>query len=189
MAFWTDNTVEPKRNFRFQVQLGSGTSAPILWWAKTVTTPSFEVSSVEHDFLDNKFKFPGRVTWNDVSLTLVDPISVDAVAATNDLLAKSGYAVKNETTATGQPPTISKKKAATGPLQTLKIMVLNADGIVLETWTLKNPFLKSAKYGDLDYSSDELRTVELAVSYDWAECNISNPDAPAALKGDYFKPV
>lgn len=188
MAFWTENTVEPKRNFRFQIQIGGQSNAEIFWWAKTVTTPSFDVGEVEHNFLDNKYKFPGRVTWNDVSMTLVDPISVDAVARTNKLLQDSGYRVKNEASGTGpNPETMSKKKAATGPLELLKIMVLNADGRVLETWTLKNPFLKSAKYGDLDYSSDELRTVEMTFAYDWAECEISNPDAPSALQGTYFE--
>jgi len=186
MAFWTENTVEPKRNFRFQVQIGPSSGAEIFWWAKTVSTPSFDVGEVEHHFLDNKYKFPGRVTWNDVSLTLVDPISVDAVAGTNKLLQDSGYSVKDGTTGLASPPTISKKKAATGPLETLKIMVLNADGNVLETWTLKNPFLKSAKYGDLDYSSDDLRTVEMTFAYDWAECVISNPDAPTT-QGTYFQ--
>ena len=188
MAFWTENTVEPKRNFRFQVQLGPQGSAEIFWWAKTATTPSFDIGEVEHHFLDNKYKFPGRVSWNDVSMTLVDPISVDAVARTNKLLQDSGYRVKNEASGTGQnPETMSKRKAATGPLQLLKIMVLNSDGDVLETWTLKNPFLKSAKYGDLDYSNDDLRTVELTFAYDWAECVISNPDAPSNLQGTYFE--
>lgn len=183
--FWSQNNVEPKRNFRFQVQLGPANSAPVYWWAKTVTTPSFEVSEVEHDYLDNKFYFPGRVTWNEINLTLVDPISVDAVASTNDLLTQTGYAVKGNET---YKKTMSKKQAATGPLETLKITVMNAEGEPLEIWTMKNPFIKSGKYGDLDYSSDDLRTVELTIRYDWAECEIKNSDAPSALQSDYFKP-
>lgn len=187
MAFWSTNDVEPKRNFRFQIQIGPSSGAKIYWWAKTVTTPSYDVSEVEHHYLDNKFKFPGRVTWADVTLTLVDPVSVDAVAETNKLLVDSGYTVKTE--ANTSPKTISKKQAATGPLETFKIMVYNANGDVLETWTLKNPFLKAAKYGDLDYSNDDLRTVEMTIGYDWAECEISNPEAPSNLKTTYFEPV
>ena len=131
MAFWSTNDVEPKRNFRFQVQITGltdlGAPTDILWWAKTVTTPSFDVSEVEHNYLDNKFYFPGRVSWNEVSLTLVDPISVDAVQ------------------------------------------------ITIEQWILNNPFIKSAKYGDLDYSSDDLRTVEMTIRYDWATCSNDSP--------------
>ena len=60
MAFWSTNSVEPKRNFRFQVEITGLSGNSVLWWAKTVTTPSFDVSEVEHDHLDNKYYFPGR---------------------------------------------------------------------------------------------------------------------------------
>ena len=180
MAFWTENTVEPKRNFRFQVQIGPSSGAEIFWWAKTVTTPSFDVGEVEHNFLDNKYKFPGRVTWNDVSLTLVDPISVDAVARTNKLMQESGYYIKDEQSGTGpNPETMSKRKAATGPLETLKIMVLNADGKVLETWTLKNPFIKKVSFSELDYENEDISTIDLEIRYDWAECLTVDGDTAA----------
>lgn len=184
--FWTQNSVEPKRNFRFQVQLG-GASAPVLWWAKTVTTPSFDVSEVEHNYLDNKFYFPGRVSWNEVSFTLVDPISVDAVSQTNKILEDMGYVVKaNENSKT----TMSKKKAATtnGALPAVVISILDADGNPIEVWTLNNAFLKSAKYGDLDYSSDDLRSVEMTVRYDWAKCDTSgNTGGAQNTKPNFFE--
>jgi len=172
MAFWSTNDVEPKRNFRFQVQIiglsDVGAPTDVLWWAKTVTTPSFEVSETEHDYLDNKFYFPGRVTWSEVSMTLVDPISVDAVKITNKLLEASGYTVKaNENSQT----TMSKMKATNTALKRIIISVMNADGDPIEQWQLNNPFIKSAKYGDLDYGNDELRTVEMTIRYDWATCN------------------
>ena len=187
--FWSANNVEPKRNFRFQVQLGAAATAPILWWAKTVTIPAFDVSEVEHDYLDNKFYFPGRVTWNEVSLTLVDPISVDAVSRTNQILVDSGYSVKDNE---NNLKTMSKKQAAAtaGPLPAVVISVLNAEGVAIEVWTLRNAFLKSAKFGDLDYSSDDLRTVEMTVRYDWAECDTTgNTDATPAPAAPFFKPV
>ena len=187
MAFWTSAESEPKRNFRFKVTIGTAAN-DVLWWAKTVTTPSFEVSSVEHDFLDNKYYFPGRVTWNDVSLTLVDPITIDAVSVTNKYLVDSGYVVKNKTTATDTPKTISKNKAAgtPGPLKNFKIEVMNAEGKVIEAWTLNNPFITSAKYGDLDYSSDDIRTVELTIKYDWATCDTSG-NSSAQGTGTFFE--
>ena len=36
-------------------------------------------------------------------------------------------------------------------------------------YKLWNPFIKSVKYGDLDYSADELVDIELGIRYDWAE--------------------
>jgi len=174
--FWTDATVSPKRNYRWIVYMGE--EAHIVWYAKTVTTPSYEVSEIEHQFLDNRYYYPGRVQWNEVTLTLVDPVSPDAVGMTLDILTASGYSVKTKTEA-GNPKTISKGKSAGGEvsdkdgkkgLGKFRIELYDPEGVVLETWTMQNAWVKSAKYGDLDYSSDELRTVELAIRYDWAEC-------------------
>ena len=80
MAFWKENTAQPKRKFRYQVQFGNTTvngqgsagSSEAYWWAKTIKIPSFTLETAEHHYLDNKYNFPGRVTWEDVEMTLVD---------------------------------------------------------------------------------------------------------------------
>ena len=178
MAFWSQNNVEPKRNFRFKVEITGLEENSVLWWAKTVTTPSFDVSETEHNFLDNKYYFPGRVSWNEVSLSLVDPISVDAVQLTNNLLEGAGYSIPSNIPANPSDfETISRNKAS-AKLGDVTIAVLDADGKVIEQWLLRNAFLKSAKYGDLDYSNDDLRSVELTIRYDWATCDTTgNEDA------------
>jgi len=178
MAFWKDEGSTPKRNFRWLVRMFNGTETSVAWWAKTVTVPSYEISEVEHNFLDNKYYYPGRVSWSEITLTLVDPAdeTIDCVATTLRMLALSDYVVKD---VPGQQPnvTISKKKAV-GANETIKpsaitIAVLDSEGNEIERWTLHNPFIKSAKYGDLDYSNDELRTVEMTVRYDWASCELT----------------
>jgi len=171
MAFWSQNDVEPKRNFRFKVEITGLEANSVLWWAKSVTTPSFDVSETEHNFLDNKYYFPGRVTWNEVSLSLVDPISVDAVALTNMLVEGANYQVPSNIPAADSDFSTMSKKAATGELGQVIITILDASGKNIEQWTLNNAFLKSAKYGDLDYSNDDLRSVELTIRYDWATCD------------------
>ena len=175
MSFWSTNNVEPKRNFRFLVQFtglagleGGLGGEDVLWWAKTVTTPSFDVSEVTHDFLDNKYYYPGRVNWNEVSMTLVDPVSPDAVGQTNALLEAMGYVVPANTSNLSS----MSKPASSDALGDIVISVLDSEGNAIETWTLQNPFIKSAKYGDLDYSNDELRTITLGLRYDWATCEI-----------------
>ena len=171
--FWTSPDTAPKRNFRFLVQLGDD----VVWWAKTVSTPSYDVGEVEHNFLDNKFYFPGRVSWSEVSMTLVDPVSPDAVEKTNDYVIGASvdggpnYIIKDGDSGTVSPKTISKSKAVAA-LGAVNIKILNAEGDTIEEWNLKNAFIKSAKYGDLDYSNDDLRTIELSLRYDWATCTI-----------------
>jgi hypothetical protein len=57
-----------------------------------------------------------------------------------------------------------------GALGDIIIAVMDSNGKRVEEWTLKNPLIMSAKYGDLDYSNDDLKTVEMSLKYDWAEC-------------------
>ena len=177
--FWTDGSAEPKRNFRWLVSFNSTTTDGgansvngVLWFAKNVTSPSYNVTSVTHDFLDNKYYYPGRVEWQTISLTLVDPVSPDAVGFVNQLLTDTGYNIKKSDVAIGTAKTISKKGAIDAGLQNLQIDIIDHEGKSLETWQLKNPFIESAKFGDLDYTNDDLRTVELTIKYDWATCTI-----------------
>jgi hypothetical protein len=59
-----------------------------LFYAKTAEKPSFALGEATHSFLNHTFKFPGRVTWNDVTITMVDPgpASGDAENSTTVLL-------------------------------------------------------------------------------------------------------
>ena len=182
--FWTDGSAEPKRNYRWLVtfngngtESGNGTVAGVLWFAKNVTSPSFNVTSVTHDFLDNKYYYPGRVEWQTISLTLVDPVSPDAVGFVNQILTATGYNIKNSNVDIGAAKTISKKGATDAGLKNLQIDILNADGASLEKWELQNPFIESAKFGDLDYTNDDLRTVELTIKNDWATCTIAGENS------------
>ena len=47
---------------------------------------------------------------------------------------------------------------------------------IQETWKLKNAWIKSINFGSLDYSSDELITIEVTISYDW--CEVEFPMVP-----------
>ena len=193
MAFWTSAGVEPKRNFRFRVQFLSENSGDgntvidgILWWAKTVTTPSFDVGEQEHHYLGGKYYFPGKVSWSEVSMTLVDPISPDAVGVMNQILINSGYMVP-QSIEDSQFHTISKNRSIAAGLQLIVIEILKADGAVVEKWTLNQPFIKSAKFGDLDYSNEDLRTVDLTIRYDWATCTFPETNPDFAQETTYFE--
>jgi hypothetical protein len=193
MAFWTQAGTEPKRNFRFRVTFDSLNTnntelGGVLWWAKSVTTPSFDLGETEHHYLGGKYYFPGKVSWSEVNLALVDPISPDAVGLTNQLLTNSGYMVPDSTD-TDQFSTISKNRSISAGLRGITIEVLQANGDVVETWVLQQPFIKAANFGDLDYSSEDLRTVELTIRYDWATCEFgpSHPDSATLGTVPYFE--
>lgn len=182
MAFWTEQTSQPKRNYRFKVTI-TGMGSAAIWYAKSFKPPSYEVSEATHDYLDNKYYFPGRLTWGDCSMTLVDPLNPNAVGLTNEIIINSGYSVKGETAVAS---TINKNDAATA-LGGVTVDILDAKGGIVETWTLNNPFIKSVRFSDLAYDNDELRTIDIAFRYDWALCDSKSPANPATA--DQFKKV
>lgn len=173
MSFWTQADSTPKRNFRFLVQitaLGENGDQSVIWWAKTAKTPSFSLAETTHAYLDNTYKFPGRVTWDDVNISLVDPVSPDATKLTMQVLENSNYRVKG----LGQEPlTVSKAKAATA-LGNVIITIISDDGDPVETWTLNNPFIKTVSFSDLSYEDDGLRSIDLTMAYDWATCETAD---------------
>lgn len=182
MSFWTENTTEPKRNFRWRVTMGNllglGVDSTAVWWAKTVDTPSYNVTDIVHPFFDNEFKFPGRVQWQDVNMTLVDPISPNAVQLTNQMILDSGYTIKGAQEF-GANPTSITKAGANAAVGSVVIDIFSGTGDVVESWTMNNPFIVSVKFSTLDYSNDDMRTIDLTWKYDWASC-----DHPNANNGD-----
>jgi len=188
MAFWKDGNAQPKRNFRFKVEI----DGEVWWWAKTCDTPSFDLGEVEVHYLDNKFYYPGRLSWNEINMSVVDPVGEDVTSRVADFLSSLNYSVKADSTKSG---TISKVKTVQGSIPDkggdgslnldnttgltsgldVRITIYDAgsgtsgEGAVVEKWTLKNAWVKSAKFGTLDYSNDELKQIDLVFRYDWAE--------------------
>jgi len=172
MSFWTSTALEPKRQFRFRLTITAVDGEAAIWFAKKVTVPAFTVGEVKHSFVDKTFYYPGRVEWNTIEATLVDPVNPDAVGMTNAMLAKSGYFMPSSPNQTGAWGSISKAEAVTAGIGQVVIEAIDQDGNPIEQWALQNPFIKSVKYGDLSYDSDELREISIEFRYDWAECTI-----------------
>ena len=189
MPFWSTNFGEdktlhdPKRKFRFTVEI-QGIDAPgaTVWWAKTVSKPAFQIAAAEHKYLNHTFYYPGSVTWQDVSMTLVDPVDPDMTATLSAIIVESGYTPPtDQNTLT----TMSKAKSA-GALGSVIITQIDHDGKPLETWTLWNAFITEVKYGDLGYGEDELTELTLTLKYDWARVETSHPSKAVSNAGSSF---
>jgi len=164
MAFWTDAQFEdPKRAYRFLVDIGRMPNGAT-WYAKSCKKPEITISTIEHNFLNHRFYYPGRAEWGAVTITLVDPLSPDAAINTAAIIRASGYNPPKDVTDTS---TISKQ-AAVAAMGSVVISQIDSVGNAVETWTLWNPFITSVTYGDLDYSSDEMTEITIEVRYDWA---------------------
>jgi hypothetical protein len=178
--FWGDVNSDPKRRFRFEIGFGgtSGESFIPAWTIKTGMKPKANVSVVEHQYIDHVFKYPGRVTWDPITLTLVDPVNPDISFALINALGKSGYKYPNTPTAAKESLSKAKSNSAVGVVY---IRQINSEGFIVEEWQLHNPFITQIDFGgSLDYSADEMNEVTIELQFDWAKMTKGNPGAVAA---------
>jgi hypothetical protein len=169
---WQSAGIEPKRKFKFMLILGDIPA----WVIKTSGRPNFTVSDGgKHHFLAHEFKFPGRVTWDNVEVTLVDPIDFDASRKLLNIVRNAGY--YSPSTWAGDNDnyrkSISKRKFVQGNLGTIQIQALNAEGVVAETWTLNNAWISKISQDGFDYNGEDLLGISLTLVYDWADLQIN----------------
>ena len=183
MTFWSSPEADPKRKYRFLVRIFS---SEVAWYVKSVTAPSYEITSIEHAFSDHVFNFPGKIKWSDVEVTLVDPAGDnDVVRKTLDLIKKSGYDIPKNPAIENNEETAFKtftKSSLVANNGSLIIETQDAEGKTVEQWTLHNAFITMAKFGDFDYNSEDMREISLTFKYDWASCEFKS----GTYNGDEF---
>ena len=172
--FWSNPSTEPKRQYRFILSFSERDDNSLggipVWTVKTASKPKASVNTVEHQYIDNTFKYPGRVTWDPISVTLVDPVDPDLSYSFLDALGAAGY--KYPTNQNIAKRSLSKK-GFTNAIGAIFISQIDAEGREIEKWTLKNPFITSIDFGGtLDYSSDEMTEVSVEIQFDWAELSV-----------------
>ncbi len=191
MAFWNLASSEPRRQHRFLLNfpnLSTLAGGDLRYLAKTVTKPSYTLSETEHKFLGNTYYYPGAVTWDPITVTLVNSVEPDG----NDILYKALYEAGyfdpgdqsaffgggGEENGPGPGPGTPNKEAALATLGAVLITEINGQGQEIGEWVLNSPFITNAKFGDLDYSGEELLNIELTIRYDWATYTPKEGGAP-----------
>jgi hypothetical protein len=168
MAFWSDKTLDPKRQFKFKVafDFGNNTAAPF-YIAQSADRPSYTVGdTAKVEFLDKTFYYPGKVTWNEVKIKFVDGTDADTNMAYKvyNYLTTTGW-VSPVATGRGNLSTVGKNLAAKTDVL---IQTLNAKGDIIDQYRLNNAFIKAIEQTNLDYAQDTIATVTLTLRYDWA---------------------
>jgi len=133
---------------------------------KTSGKPSFTINNITHNYIAHTFNYPGRITWNPVSVTLVDPVDPDASSKLVKILQASGYAPPIDDEAARISFTKNDSSIVLG---SPSIKQVDANGKAIETWTLKNAWIESVNFGNLSYEEDSMVNIEISFRYDWAE--------------------
>ena len=168
--FWANPGTEPKRAYRWVMRFNiNNENALDEFLIKTVSRPSWNLSETEHQFLNHTFYYPGRITYDEMSVTLVDSITPNAGVNMQNLLIRSGYVVP-DAVAAGDFRTISKagwvEESGAG-LGRVEIVQIDPDNRELEIWTLFNTWIKQCDLGELSYESDDLLNINLTLRYDY----------------------
>lgn len=167
-TFWANNTLEPKRSFRFLMEFaGPEMGATIAsYYVKSSGKPSFQMEGgPQVKYIQHTFKYPGRVMWQDITVTIVDPASPDAAAVLMNVLEGSGY--HKPDTDENSRGSISKFNANLS-LGGIKLRQIDDAGKDIEEWTLWNPFISNVNFGELSYDSDDIVNYQLTIVYDYA---------------------
>lgn len=171
MPFYANANTDPKRSFRFIFYLAGEENATTLqpYTVKQVKKPTFQLEGgPQIKYLQHAFKYPGRVVWQDVSVTVVDPGgSEDAGAALYNMLAKSGYSIPTDPNAALTKQSISKRKAQAA-LGIPRLEQIDDTGRSVEEWSMHNAFVSNVDFGEVSYDSDDIVNITLTIMYDFA---------------------
>jgi hypothetical protein len=163
--FWSLVTSSPKRKYTFQVRVGELPA----FLCYSAQKPEISIASVKVNFLNHEFKYPGRVTYNEIELKYYDTEDLEGSTAKliYRMLMDSGY---RRPESPSELQTISKRKVVQ-PLNSksgeMKIEHINAEGDVIETWRLKNAWFSKIAFDSVDYSSDDPVSISMTIVYDY----------------------
>jgi|TARA_R110000824_G_scaffold263_4_gene1384 hypothetical protein len=175
IPIWANPLTEPKRQYKFILNI-SGIPAYVI---KTVDRPSPTIGEVTHDFLIHQFKYPGKITWGDINVTMADPIDPDMSRKLLSLIKNAGYVYPGDFSPSPSDPNYYRKSLGKAnmidQIGQVTIDTMNTEGETIETWKLNNVWVKSVTYAQATYGSEELIELQMALSYDWAELESFTP--------------
>ena len=146
---------EPLRKNRFLLRFPSDLGIQE-WWVSNASRPTITNNATEIPFLNTSTWVVGRYTWEEISVTLRDPIGPSASQAVMEWVRLHSESV------TG------RQGYAAGYKRDVELEMLDPTGVSVSKWILKNAFCTSADFGDLNYNQDDLATITITLKYDYA---------------------
>jgi len=143
---------EPKMKNRYIMEIDGIASYLI----KTANRPSIQFEVVTLDHINVKRKLKGKGEWQDIEITLFDPI------------VPSGAQQVMEWVRTSHESITGRDGYADFYKKDIDIYMLGPVGDKIENWKIKGAFINSAVFNDLDWASNDPSEITLTLSYDYA---------------------
>ena len=144
---------EPKMQNRFIMEIDGIPSYLI----KVATRPTIQFETVVLDHINVKRKLKGKGDWQDVTMTLYDPIVPSGAQAVMEWVRLH----KESVTGRDGYSDFYKKE--------IKFNLLGPVGDKVEEWVLKGAFLTAANFNDLSMDDGAaVADISLTIRYDYA---------------------
>ena len=141
---------EPLRKNRFLLRFPSDLGIQS-WWVASASRPTITMGETEIPFLNTSTWVVGRYVWEQIQVTLRDPIGPSASQAVMEWIRLASESV------TG------RQGYASSYARDMIIEMLDPTGVAVSQWILKNCIPLVGNFGELSYDSDELATIELTI--------------------------
>jgi len=143
---------EPKYTNRFIMYIGDIPTYII----KAAARPSLTNGEVILDHINVERKLKGKTRWQDISITLYDPIVPSGAQSVMEwvrlhhesLTGRDGYSTQYK--------------------KDIRFNSLSPTGEIIEEWLLKGAFIADSNFGTIDWSTEESVQIELTLKYDYA---------------------
>ena len=139
---------EPLRKNRFLLRFPSDLGIQE-WWVSSASRPTITQSAIEIPFLNTTNYVVGKYAWEEITVTLRDPIGPSASQAVME------WVRLHSESATG------RQGYAVAYKRDLILEMLDPTGTAVSQWILKSTMIVSAGFGDLSYDDDGLAEITL----------------------------
>ena len=123
---------------------------------KSAGRPSLTNGEVLLDHINVERKLKGKTRWQDLSITLYDPIVPSGAQSVMEwvrlhhesLTGRDGYSTQYK--------------------KDIRFNSLSPTGEIIEEWLLKGAFIADSNFGTMDWTTEESVQIELTLKYDYA---------------------
>jgi hypothetical protein len=143
---------EPKMKNRYVMEIDTIPS----YLVKAANRPTIQFETIALDHINVKRKLQGKGDWQDITITLYDPIVPSAAQKVMDWIRL------------GHESITGRRGYADFYKKDIDFYMLGPVGDKIEQWKLKGAFIVSANFGDVSFDSNEPATIELSLAYDYA---------------------
>jgi hypothetical protein len=126
---------------------------------KSSAKPSIANGEITLDHINVQRYVKGKSVWSTLSVSLYDPIVPSAAQAVMEWIRL------HHESATGRDGYSSFYK------KEIKLRQLSPLGEIIEEWILHGTYITDANFGSLDWSTEDVVSIDLTLRYDWAFLN------------------